>query len=295
MNKLRTVQILSLYTCLKFIEFLGEYNLKYYALAGTVLGSVRHKGFIPWDTDIDLGVDRETYEKIISLKAELVEYGLVLDCEDTNPNCRSSCAKIRLLSTKFHHKNDLSLSDEFSGIYVDLFPLDNRKSCPGKCAIVTHKLYKILRKVNLIQRGKEASYKQINSYLHAALISAAQLIPESLLGFGIRITRSLLVDKNGAYVTNLESKYGISKQTMSHDIYGEGVALNFEGFELIVPEKYEDWLTKIYINYSTKPKVTPDVERLLNNTFVDFGNFEFLESVTEESAHAWLKSNNGSR
>ena len=58
MSKVRQIQLGELSLLEKYIEICSKYNLRYYALGGTLLGAVRHKGFIPWDDDMDLGMPR---------------------------------------------------------------------------------------------------------------------------------------------------------------------------------------------------------------------------------------------
>ena len=67
---LRRVQLAELDLAKKFAKFCDEHNLRYYMLGGTLLGAVRHHGFIPWDDDMDFGMFREDYEQFISLYQE---------------------------------------------------------------------------------------------------------------------------------------------------------------------------------------------------------------------------------
>ena len=75
MNKVREIQLGELSLLKSFIAICSKYNLRYYALGGTLLGAVRHKGFIPWDDDMDLGMPRKDYETFLFIcNKELPEH-----------------------------------------------------------------------------------------------------------------------------------------------------------------------------------------------------------------------------
>ena len=67
---LRQMQLSELKMLKETISFFEEHGLSYFAIGGTLLGAVRHKGFIPWDDDIDLGLPREDYDRLIELRSE---------------------------------------------------------------------------------------------------------------------------------------------------------------------------------------------------------------------------------
>lgn len=70
MDKLRKLQLVEIDLLKEFIGICKENNLRYYMLGGTLLGAVRHKGFIPWDDDIDVGMPRKDYKKFLQIVKE---------------------------------------------------------------------------------------------------------------------------------------------------------------------------------------------------------------------------------
>lgn len=110
-------------------QFCKENNIKYSLAYGTLLGAVRHKGFIPWDDDIDIFMLREDYEKFIDLWLNNPVDGYILENKRTNPNYDQCLTKIRkdhttyLQESRYGDKNEVN-SGYHTGIFIDIFVLD---------------------------------------------------------------------------------------------------------------------------------------------------------------------------
>ena len=123
LKKLHEVQVEILKDIDKFCQ---EHNITYFLIAGTLLGAVRHKGFIPWDDDIDIGMLRSDYEKFIKSYPSDKNNKYFVQTLETDSNYWHSYAKIRKKNTFMNEAKiaSLNLNKE---IFVDLFPFDNVK------------------------------------------------------------------------------------------------------------------------------------------------------------------------
>lgn len=121
--ELLRIQETELEILIKFDEVCRESGLEYFLDAGTLLGAVRHGGFIPWDDDIDVGMPRRDYDKFLEIGQKRLGDSFFLQSRETDGNCPFSFAKIRKRGTTFLEWNKRSIRMNH-GIWIDIFPYD---------------------------------------------------------------------------------------------------------------------------------------------------------------------------
>jgi len=161
MNKLIKVKqiqniILDIFKIFK--DICKKYNLTYFAIGGTCLGAVRHKGFIPWDDDMDVAMPYEDYKKFIEIaKKELKHpYSLILPKE--NKHFYGEFIKIHKTETTFILDFYVPYTDTYMGVWLDVMPIFG---CPKK------KKFKYVKKLNFWLGQNSAfrfSIRQLKSY-----------------------------------------------------------------------------------------------------------------------------------
>ena len=102
-------------------ECFRQHQLRYYLWAGTQLGAVRHKGFIPWDDDIDIAMPRPDYEQIIAHQREWLPEPFELVCSENDDDYPLPFGKVQDASTTLIERTHLHY---LGGLYIDVFPLD---------------------------------------------------------------------------------------------------------------------------------------------------------------------------
>ena len=107
----------------KFISVCEKYELRYFMSGGSLLGAIRHKGFIPWDDDIDVDMFREDYEKLIKIAPEEFTGNLFFQTSYNDNGYVRPHVQIRNSDTTaiVEHEKGLKFNQ---GIFIDIFPLD---------------------------------------------------------------------------------------------------------------------------------------------------------------------------
>ena len=105
------------------IRICDVHGLKYYMLGGTMLGAIRHQGFIPWDDDIDLGMPRNDYEKFLELApSELPEYMKIVNYR-TDPKFQYYITRVLDTDTKVIEER-IGNDSKYTNASIDIFPVD---------------------------------------------------------------------------------------------------------------------------------------------------------------------------
>jgi len=125
-NQLKRLQNIEYEILQEIVRICEKNNLSYFLIGGTLLGAVRHKGFIPWDDDLDIAIPRKDYEKFLKICQTQLNSDYFLHCNKTDPDYWLPFAKVRKKNTLFDEKSITSI-ETHKGIYNDVFPLDNAK------------------------------------------------------------------------------------------------------------------------------------------------------------------------
>lgn len=129
---LKKVQRAELSILKDFIELCNRHGLIYFGIAGTGIGALRHKGFIPWDDDIDVAMPREDFDRFcLIVKEEMADKYLLMNTEE-NENYPLMTSRLMLRGTEFREEA-LKDIDCPLGIFLDLYPLDKVSDDPGEC------------------------------------------------------------------------------------------------------------------------------------------------------------------
>lgn len=147
-------------------RFCSHNNLKYSLAYGTLLGAVRHKGFIPWDDDVDIMMPREDYDKFKLLWKQDPPKGFILQDEDEEDKYENNFMKIRKDHTTFLQFEGERKNSRHKGIFVDVFPGD--RQAPNRLLQLIQKSEFVLSL--LYNRGYTSTEKGIRALFEKAML-----------------------------------------------------------------------------------------------------------------------------
>lgn len=250
---LRKVQLLQVEALKEVDRICKKYLIKYYMTSGTLIGAVRHKGFIPWDDDIDIAMLRSDYDKFLSCSQGELGDKYFLQNYQTDIDYYPALTRVCIMGTYLNDKHIRHLKCN-KALYLDIFPLDN---VPAEERMQK----KQARKIHVI--SKLMFYKSgivfLNGPLFVKLVAKkvlqVLLLPVSLKFLHQRRENAMLEysKQNTINVCSTASKYGYKVQVMPLSIYGEPVLLDFEGGMYYAPQEWDTHLKKIYGDYMVLP------------------------------------------
>lgn len=247
---LRQVQLIELEILCEIDRICREENIKYYIFYGTLLGAVRHQGFIPWDDDIDIVLLREDYDKLMEVLSKKLSKDYWLQNYETDSDYWLPFAKVRKKGTVYREKNTKNIPDEKSGIWVDIFPLDNVKKDNSWLRIESF----IINNIALALRQRELDLKIINfSKREIPFIVFLKMFSKNKL----KMFQDRLMQKNNKKQTSL-CAYMLEPKKVFEKILLETKEIQFENKSFYAPKEIDKVLKQCYGDYM---KLPPENER----------------------------------
>ena len=254
--EIKKIQLEQLNILREFDHMCKKHDIKYQLMAGTLLGSVRHQGFIPWDDDIDVCLLRDDYERFIDLASKKLDPKYFLQTVKTDQNYLMQYAKIRKNNTLFLEKLSSDL-DIHHGVYIDLFPLDNIMPNTLKGAF-QQKLLFMIGRMNLT-RSKSIcldTENVLSKYTRLFLHYTQKLTPKRWTDNLQENTAMMFKNDKVEYVTHLTNgatKARYDKYMMKKTEFYDLIEGDFEGFRFPIPKNYHDVLSNLFGDYRQLP------------------------------------------
>lgn len=228
----------------EFDRICTEYSIPYYMLYGTMLGAIRHNGFIPWDDDMDFGVPIEYYKKLTSILEKELKEPYRCSTYENDPASILVFTKIEDHSTVMV-KDTLRIPvEQQMGVNIDIFPLN-------RCSIGDRKP-EILRIMTKLLGGAFTNSMYKTSIIRRICKALLRIV---LGGKPIHLQRRI---ERLMYKVNEGNRIGFilgagTRNTVPIEWYGEGKRYKFEDTTFVGPDNAHEYLTHIYGDYLQLP------------------------------------------
>lgn len=257
-EELRQLQMVELEMLIEVDRICKKYDIKYSLDGGTLLGAVRHKGFIPWDDDIDLIMLRNEYVKFKkACEKELDTERFFLQDYQTDPAYRWGYAKLRRNNTRFVRYGQEHLKHHM-GVFADIFVVDNvpdgwvaRRVHHGMCYLV--------RKILYSEVGKESASSVVQRLIYRVLSWISRDTAFAMRNWLAKVMKDKKTELISHYTLEYPKRcrYGLPRRC-----FDEFIDTEFEGRGFPIFKEYDIYLSKLYGQYMELPPKEKQVPHL---------------------------------
>ncbi len=258
MNNMELLHQVDLDIVKEVVNICERYGFKYFMLGGTMLGAIRHKGFIPWDDDIDLGMPRKDYDRFLDVAPKELSSHLKLVNYRTDSEYHYYITRILDTDTKVVEER-IGNENKYTNASIDIFPIDGT---PNNNLLRKIYYFRVLYHRALMSLCYKDSIdrKRPRSKAEKMLLWIMERIPIEKMTTPYKqkekIDKLLRKQKiEGAkYIGNIMGAYR-TREIVPSKFYGEGKMYPFEDIELRGMDMYDEYLTFTYGDYMQLPPV----------------------------------------
>lgn len=246
-GRLKSIQNVLLAYLLEVDRICKKHNIKYFLGGGTLLGAIRHQGFIPWDDDADIMMLREDYDKFCKIAESEMPSSMTFQTNENDKNCFYEFAKFRLNDTVFATGFAKNHKQMHNGIAFDIFCHD--KTANSKIGQKIHMAMTLFTRALVFNKWNNRKAEN-NSKIQTFFTNFCKVVFP--LRFSLWLERKTLNffkrKKNAKYLYDGMGR-NIYNGTFPIGYLDDVIYVDFEGYKLPVPKEYDKYLTFLYGDY----------------------------------------------
>lgn len=245
-------------------KFCDDHNIKYSLAYGTLIGAIRHKGFIPWDDDIDIIMMRDDYERFVDTYKD--DYYQLIHGENMSNHLH---VVVSDMSTKLEFIENLNDKHYYKGgLWIDVFPIDYVSDNGGHF----WRQRKLIRRLYLMQRYGEfpdAMISRSKSRVEKLIKKVFSKCMHPFVGILGRLVHSLMLSHHKIKTNTVGdlSLWYLKWPSFPAKYMNEFVKVDFEGHSFCVMKEYDAFLRAIYGDYMTPPPVSQQIPKHSYKTY----------------------------
>lgn len=252
-TSLRRLQLVELETLERFVKLCEENRIRYYIIGGTLIGAVRHGGFIPWDDDIDIAVPREDYNRLIDIMHNIDDE--VLGMEYYKDDESLYYYPVRITNKNYRIKEP-RIKDGYAHPWMDILPIDGLPDgrIERKLFLIKMSLYRLLLGLHYVDNLRSVNRSVIQNVVIkiGKRTRIGRLINPTTVKDKITKTLSANSMDNCKMSGTCMGAYWFHEFTNTK-YFGEGSKISFEGVMVNGPSQVHPYLTHMYGDYMKLP------------------------------------------
>ena len=269
LEELRKVQLLELKVLKEIKRVCTKHDIKYFLTGGTLIGAARHKGFVPWDDDIDIAMMRTEYDRFLEIAPKELRPEYSLLCIQQDPKIGTFFSKVVLNGTTYRniqHPDDA----KYYGILVDVLPYDNNYDSK-LLAKIYFDFLNFCVVLYSMKNGYHNGTTKFKRFVAKAMKICFFWVPKkwlrnTIINYPYRLNRKMTNTRS-----YLCGRYGIPREMKRASLFGEYTEITFEDDTFMVLKKYKEFLSEHFGDYMTLPPVEQRVTHQVAE--LDFGKY----------------------
>lgn len=261
LEEIHKLQALELAILKDVAEVCKKHNIQFFLGEGTLLGAIRHKGFIPWDDDVDLIMERSEYERFLEVAQKELGEDYEVQHPTTVDNYWSPFIKVRKLTgdLSFRQGHIAHLTNN-NGPYIDIFPMEyvpKKESFKISKTAFLIRFYRGMLSYKLGLRKPPHFYGKVLKFI-------SNFYSVKAIHKGLQKNFTCFGKGEKEYMATFSSYHPLRCQICKSANYKETLWWDFEDTKMPVPAGYDEILTTIYGDYMTPP---PEEKRVIKHHF----------------------------